>query len=159
MTRKVIQIDIDKARQLYESGLSLSGVSNIMGFSRQIIYARLLDAGVEMRNRIGARGKAHLKGEMKRMRAAGMSFQAIARKLGCNTRTVQYHCKKHPTPKKKKRSRRRICSCCGIREVPTNPVNGVTLTRLCYLCYTNPPHDLDGIYSTPRMGGSAQALY
>src|SRR6056297_536412 len=36
--------------------------------------------------------------------------------------------------------KKRICCCCGIRQVPTKPVSGVMLTRLCERCYREAEH-------------------
>jgi len=35
---------------------------------------------------------------------------------------------------------KRLCCCCGVRQVPTKPVSGVILTRLCERCYREAEH-------------------
>ncbi len=42
---------------------------------------------------------------------------------------------------KRKKSSRRMCSCCGLRPVPKRPVCGVQLTRLCAFCYKHAEQD------------------
>lgn len=42
-----------------------------------------------------------------------------------------------------------ICSCCGVRLVPKQPINGHILTRLCRFCWQTQDVDLQD-YSLPK---------
>lgn len=50
----------------------------------------------------------------------------IAKKLGVSHSIVYYH----TIPETKK-----MCEACGRRPVPTKPIEGVTLTKLCQYCF------------------------
>ena len=106
--RKII-VDTDKAKSLYESGMTLVQVAAELDASRATIHARLSGAGVRFRKG-GGRGKVPEK----------------------QTQTT------------------RICSCCKIRPVPSTPVNGVKLTRLCAECYH--ASSSEAKYSLPYAG-------
>ena len=52
----------------------------------------------------------------------------------------------------KNKTEKNICGCCKIREVPTEPVNGVLLTRLCKICYLNAEQELENEHKVHRDG-------
>lgn len=47
--RKRIEIDIEKAKSLYDSGLSLTRVGQELGVSHRVIFDRFKEAGVQKR--------------------------------------------------------------------------------------------------------------
>ena len=70
----------------------------------------------------------HIKKEIKRLikTQPKLSKPKIAEKLGVSKSVVYYH----TAPETKK-----MCEACNRRPVPDKPIDGVTLRKLCIVCY------------------------
>lgn len=114
---RAVNIDMDKAERLYESGMSTDSVALELGISGSTLRRLFRRAGYQIR-------KPGNSGNRKRKPSAV----------------------KVPKPT-------RICACCGHRMVPTRPIRGVTLTRLCaqYYLGAEPEVERHENFSTPSM--------
>lgn len=77
----------------------------------------------------------------------GFPVDWIAAELRCSDKTVYSHAKKagwtfqsgrggaKNRPKAREVVKKGMCKCCGKRVIPSVPVNGVLLTRLCATCF------------------------
>jgi hypothetical protein len=90
--------------------------------------------------------------KIKELFALGHTQVAIANQLNCSQSLVSNRLKKmgfetsrrekrFPAKKKKQIFTKKMCSCCGFRPVPTKPVGGIKLTRLCNQCFRSAESD------------------
>jgi len=138
--------------------LTYSEIANQYGVSQYVVSAFAHKWGLanreklnKKRNKYKCRQQDMEKNieQIKQMILQEKPYHEIADIISVGTTTLVTFCRKHGIrktdmldyTKNNKRIRydnfkeAKTCTCCGINKVPDQPVNGVTLTRLCIACY------------------------